>query len=107
ALADAVARMAGEALIAVQINLIAFDGMRDERRLLGIVPYLFLGGVAHRRHARRLPFLIKRCVAAQRGVCLCEQSARCDGKYGDQSDDTKLSRHGSFLMPARSSRRIS
>src|SRR4051812_28857801 len=64
ALACSGAGMTREAFVAVEIDLIALDRMRNQRWLFGIIAHFALGGVAHRLHARGLGLFIDRNRAA-------------------------------------------
>src|SRR5262249_43973897 len=65
-LAHARARMAGQAFVAADADLVAFGRMRDERGLLRVVPRFAIRRVLLRRHDRRLALLVERRRPAQR-----------------------------------------
>ena len=103
------ARMAGQALIDVGVELIGLDRVRDDRRLLGIVADLADVGIRLRQQARRRPLLLQRRVAAQAraqpaGAALAAGN-RADRQHGNSSQggEQKVSRdaHGR-LRPSRS-----
>ncbi len=69
------AGMAGQAFVAVHVDLIAVDRMRNHRRLLGIVARFLFRCVAHRRHRRRRTLLVERASSrAGRNSAVCASS---------------------------------
>ena len=74
------AGMTGQAFVAVDVDLIALDVVRDHRRLLRIVPHFLLGSVAQRRHRRRGALLVERGRSAQAGTHGLRDQRRRSGR---------------------------
>src|SRR5262245_4232434 len=94
ALTGAGARVTGQAFVAVEIDLIAVDRMRDDRRLLRIVAHLFLDRIAGRRHARRRTFLVDRDGPAQSRLRLREEAGGAERERGGESSESDVLAHG-------------
>src|ERR1700746_2542969 len=96
------AGMAGEALVAVQVDLIAVDRMRDDGRLLRIVPHLLFRRIAHRRHRRRGTFIAERSWPAPTGIERWRgKRAGADRDRDDEEEDRCCPDHGRYTFSTR------
>src|SRR5581483_7457262 len=86
------AGMSGQAFVAVDVDLVAVDGMRDHWRLFGIVAYLLFRRVAGLRHRARRTLVVERSWAAQRGIQrLRRERAGAGRDRGRKEDDRRCS----------------
>src|SRR4051794_20732134 len=81
-------RVARQAFVAIDANLVALDGMWNERRLLGIIASLTFRCVLFWRQGRRRSFLIKRRRPSERREGLRQGEAgrqNHNSHYSEQS----------------------